>query len=214
MPALPIAEDAAGFILAGGRSSRMGSDKALVQLRGRPLVEIAVETFRSIGFDPRIAGARSSLHGFAPVVEDLHPDQGPMSGIHAALTASTASWNLFLPVDMPLMPASLLRLLLERAILTGSPVTAIQLNGRMLPFPAVLHRSVLPHIEQCIASRQLACRSAWQAIPSAFSARLDSPSVETLRTLGLCSHPRGLAPHLWFHGANTPSDLAFIHGLL
>lgn len=208
MSAPPIHEDAAGFILAGGRSSRMGSDKALVHLYGRPLIELALDAFRLAGMQAKIAGARSALSCYAPVVEDQHPDQGPLSGIHAALASSSAAWNLFLPIDMPLMPASLLRLLLDRAALTGSPITAIQLNGRMLPFPAVLHRSVLPHIEQCIANRQLACRPAWKAIPSAFSTRLDAPSVELLRSIGACSHPHGIPPYLWFQNANTPSDLA------
>jgi molybdopterin-guanine dinucleotide biosynthesis protein A len=214
MAAIPIHEDASGFILAGGRSSRMCSDKALVQLHGRPLVEIALHTVRAAGISSRIAGARNALSHYAPVVEDLQPAQGPMSGIHAALSASTTCWNIFLPVDMPLMPASLLRLLLGRAMLTGSPVTAVQLSGRMLPFPAVLHRSVLPHIEQCIAAGQLACRPAWHAIASAFSTRLDAPSVELLRTLGNCTHPSGLPPYTWFLNANTPADLARIHSLL
>lgn len=203
-----IPADAAGFILAGGRSSRMGTDKALVQLHGRALIEIAFETFRSAGMEPKIAGARTSLSRYAPVIEDQQPDLGPLSGIQAALASTSASWNLFLPVDMPLMPASLLSLLLQRAMLTGSPITAIQLNGKMLPFPAVLHRSVLPHIEQCIANRQLACRPAWQAIPAALSTQLDAPSVELLRSIGACSHPRGIPPYQWFQNANTPADLA------
>jgi len=206
--------DAAGFILAGGRSSRMGSDKALVPLHGRPLLEIALKTMRPLCIPVQIAGARSDLQLFAPIVKDQHPDRGPLSGIHAALVSTSASWNLFLPVDMPLMPSSLLRLLLDRATLTSAPVTAVQLNGHMLPFPAVLHRSVLPHIEQCLANGQLACRPAWRTIASAFSTYIEAPSIELLRTLGACSHPRGLPPYTWFHNVNTPSDLARLQKLL
>jgi molybdopterin-guanine dinucleotide biosynthesis protein A len=218
MLSAPSREDAAGFILAGGQSSRMGSDKALVPLQGRPLLAIALDALRA-GIPAAIAGAQSDLSVYAPVIEDKHPGLGPLSGIHAALSASSAAWNLFLPVDMPLMPPSLLRLLLDRAILTGSPITATQLNGRLLPFPAVLHRSVLPHIAHCIATRQLACRPAWQSMPPLpgarpDSARLDAPSVELLRTLGSCSHPLGLPPYTWFFNANTPAELARIDNLL
>jgi len=211
-----ILADAAGYLLAGGRSSRMGSDKALVELKElnklnkRPLIQIALKTLRSIGLTPQIAGARSPLHPFAPVIEDKLPDHGPLSGIHAALAGSTLRWHLFLPVDMPLMPASLLACLLRRASLTQSPVTALTRNGVLEPFPVVLDRAVLPYVEQAIADRHLACRAAWQSIPASLGARLDAPSVEILRTLGLCSHPRGLAPYLWFQSANTLADLARI----
>jgi molybdopterin-guanine dinucleotide biosynthesis protein A len=205
-----LLQDAAGFLLAGGQSSRMGADKALVRRHNLPLIEIALQAMRSIGLEPKIAGARSPLHTFAPVIQDIHPGHGPLSGVHAALSASTARWNLFLPVDMPLIPASLLKYLLHRAILTGAPITALTRNGHLEPFPVVLDRVLLPCIEQRIAARQLACRDAWQAIPNELGARLDAPSVEMLRTLGHCSHPGGLAPYLWLQNANTPADLARI----
>lgn len=217
MPAALFAHETAGFLLAGGQSSRMGSDKALVQLNGRPLIAIALEKLQSLRpgvVEPQIAGDRSPLHAFAPVIADQRPGHGPLSGIHAALHASRSRWNLFLPVDMPLVPATLLEYLLQRASLTEAPVTALTLHGHLQPFPAVLDRAVLAAIEQRLAAGRLACHSAWQSIPLELGSRLDAPSVELLRTLGLCSHPRGLAPHLWLQSANTPADLARMRNLL
>src|SRR3984885_5429439 len=102
--------EAEGFVLAGGRSTRMGQDKALLQLAGRSLVDVALDKLRVIGVNaPRIAAARSDLSSHAPVVPDLHPGCGPLSGIEAALEATTCPLNLFLPVDMPLLPAQFTR---------------------------------------------------------------------------------------------------------
>ena len=102
--AVPTANDgptalmsgAEGFVLAGGRSSRMGRDKALLQVGGRPLVAVALDKLRSIGVAaPRIAGALADLSSHAPVVPDLHPWCGPLSGIEAALAASSQATQSF-----------------------------------------------------------------------------------------------------------------------
>src|SRR5271168_5189457 len=105
-PSLPFS--AAGFVLAGGRSSRMGTDKALALAGGIPLVQIAVSALAATGVPVRIAGSRSQLGAFAEEIPDTFADVGPLGGVHAALSASQAEWNLILPVDLPLMPASLL----------------------------------------------------------------------------------------------------------
>jgi len=203
-----VPTSAAGFILAGGRSSRMGTDKALTLLAGIPLIQIAIQTLTSAGVPARIAGSRSSLAEFAQEIPDTWPDSGPLGGIHAALSASLADWNLFLPVDLPLMPASLLACLLQRAALTAQPVTATRLNGRLEPFPVVLHRSVLPFVSQCLESGKTACHQAWQTIPQELGTGLDAVPVESLVQCGQCSHSANLPPILWFQSANTPDELA------
>jgi molybdopterin-guanine dinucleotide biosynthesis protein A len=200
--------DAAGFILAGGHSSRMGSDKALALFGGVPLIQVAVNTLAGAGLPARIAGSRSALGAFAEEVPDAFPEAGPMSGIHAGLSASRAQWNLFLPVDLPLMPASLLACMLQRASLTGAPVTAIRLNGRLEPFPVVLRRDVLPHIARRLEEGNTACHKAWRTIPEELGVSLDEVSVESLIQCGHCRHPLNLPPVLWFQSTNTPEELA------
>jgi molybdenum cofactor guanylyltransferase len=199
---------AAGFVLAGGRSSRMGTDKALTLIAGIPLIQIALETLAAAGVSAQIAGSRSDLSKFAEEIPDTFPETGPLGGIHAALSAALADWNLFLPVDLPLIPASLLACLLQRAALTGQPVTATRLNGRLEPFPVVLHRSVLPFVAQRLESGKAACHQAWQTIPQELRTELDAVPVEGLVQCGQCSHPTSLPPVLWFQSANTPDELA------
>lgn len=199
--------DAAGFILAGGRSSRMGTDKALVLFEGQPLVQVALRAFVEAGIPARIAGSRSGLSTFAEEIPDTFQGSGPLGGVHAALAASNAPWNLFLPVDMPLMPSSLLRCLVERARLTDAPITAAKLNGSLQPFPVVLSRSVLGFVEQRLQIGQTACHLAWKTISAELESSLDAVSVESLIQCGQCSHSAGLLPVFWFQSANTPAEL-------
>jgi molybdopterin-guanine dinucleotide biosynthesis protein A len=205
---------AAGFVLAGGRSSRMGSDKALQDFGGRLLIAHALGLMDEAGVAGAIAGSRSPLGSFAAEIPDTYLDAGPLGGIHAALTATQADLNLFLPVDMPLMPPSLLRCLLLRATVTGAPVTASRLNGRLEPFPVVLHRSVLPLIARTLdggAARFPSCRAVWEAIPEQLGSLLDAPPVDALMQCGQVAHRLGLPPVFWFQNANTPAELARVN---
>ncbi|MBW8870291.1 MAG: NTP transferase domain-containing protein, partial [Acidobacteriales bacterium] len=80
--------DAEGFVLAGGKSSRMGQDKALIEVAGRQLVEYSLQVLRQAGLEARIAGAGADLSEFAPVVRDQPGDSGlgPLAGICSALS--------------------------------------------------------------------------------------------------------------------------------
>ena len=209
----PAQSEAAGFILAGGHSSRMGTDKALAEFAGMPLVQNAIEILVAAGLSATIAGSRTNLSQYAAGIQDSFPEAGPLGGIHAALSSSFSEWNLFFPVDMPLMPASLLRLLIDRARLTRARVTATKLNGRLEPFPVVLHRSVLFHLTDRLRSGQSAPYQAWQIIPPLLGSILDAPRVEFLVQSGQCCDPRNLPPVFWYQSANTPGELANLNRL-
>jgi molybdopterin-guanine dinucleotide biosynthesis protein A len=97
-----------GFVLAGGASSRMGEDKALLRFCGRPMVQIAVEKLRGFCAEVAIAGNREDLAAFAPVVREARVDVGPGAGVEAGLFAATQPWAMFIPVDVPLVPGEFL----------------------------------------------------------------------------------------------------------
>ena len=80
--------NAAGFVLAGGQSSRMGMDKALVEFRGLPLVVHALNILRAAGLSASIAGARSDLKKYASVISDFDTPEGPLGGICAAMVVT------------------------------------------------------------------------------------------------------------------------------
>jgi molybdopterin-guanine dinucleotide biosynthesis protein A len=112
-----------GFVLAGGKSSRMGRDKALLELGGQPLIQIAVAKLRTFCADVSIAGNRDDLAGYGPVVKEERADAGPAAGVEAGLKASTQPWVLFVPVDAPLVPEALLRLWVEEALRVNMTVS-------------------------------------------------------------------------------------------
>jgi len=123
-----------GFVLAGGKSLRMGRDKALLPFCGRPMVEIAVENLRGFCAEVSIAGNRDDLNRFAPVVHDERMDCGPAAGIEAGLNASRQEWAMFVPVDVPLVPGELLRRWYEEALRMNMTVSCLDISGKQAAF--------------------------------------------------------------------------------
>jgi molybdopterin-guanine dinucleotide biosynthesis protein A len=107
--------DVTVFILAGGKSTRMGADKAFVDYEGRTLLARALDLARSVTADVRIVGSREKFAPFAPVVEDVFRDCGPLGGIHAALRASSTDLNVMLAVDTPFVSWAFLQYLISQA---------------------------------------------------------------------------------------------------
>ncbi|MGO8790089.1 MAG: molybdenum cofactor guanylyltransferase [Terriglobia bacterium] len=104
-----------GFVLAGGKSSRMGQDKALMQLEGTPLVLRAAEILRPfVRQIALLAPADRYSHLGLPVVADKWPDQGPLGAICTGSLSSRAEWCIFLACDLPLVSRQFIQLLIER----------------------------------------------------------------------------------------------------
>jgi len=133
--------DLVAFVLAGGKSSRMGADKAFIIFNRRTLLERALDLARSVTPEIGIVGNRAKFAAFAPVVEDLFANCGPLGGIHAALRASSAELSLMLAVDMPFVSTSLLHYLIDRARNSSAAVTVPYWGGRNQPLCAVYRRA-------------------------------------------------------------------------
>jgi molybdenum cofactor guanylyltransferase len=199
--------DAVGFVLAGGRSSRMGTDKALVRLCGEPLIAHAVRILREAGLAVSVAGGAPVLTAFAPLVEDRQPGLGPLSGICAALASTSARWAVFLSVDLPLLPSSLVVCLLQHARITGRAVTVPSINGFAQTFPAVVDRAILPMLERELESGRGGSFSAFQAAAQGLGDAVRVVPVEMLVQAGQIAHPSGLPTAQWFLNLNTEEDL-------
>jgi molybdopterin-guanine dinucleotide biosynthesis protein A len=208
--------DVAAFVLAGGESSRMGRDKALVPFAGQPLVARALATLREAGLYASIAGARTSLESYAPVIPDPASDagSGPLAGICAALDSTTARLCVFLPIDLPLLPASLLICLLRHAQIAGAPVTVASVNGFAQTFPAVLDRSVLPLLHAELKSGRTGCFAAFRAAAASLNGPLSVVPAEFLVQSGQVAHPAALPAFGWFLNVNAPADLRRAETLL
>src|SRR5258707_11145013 len=134
-----------GFVLAGGKSSRMGTDKAELSLDGRTLLEHALTTVRAVCGEALIIGSRTRYGSFGPGYEDIFPDCGPLSGVHSALTHSQTEWNLIIAVDTPFLKPELLRYLIERASAVFDTVVAPKISGIFQPLCAGYLRKFLPN---------------------------------------------------------------------
>jgi molybdopterin-guanine dinucleotide biosynthesis protein A len=144
--------DTSAFILAGGTSSRMGTDKAFLELYGQTLLLRALGIARLVAADVRIVGPRDKYAPYAPVVEDMIPGRGPLGGIHAALSATSTDLNLILAVDLPFLRPELLLYLFDRARGSGATVTVPRAGGHLHPLCAVYRRTFRDRAEDALGA--------------------------------------------------------------
>ncbi len=199
--------EAEGFVLAGGRSSRMGRDKALVEFGGQTLIVRAIGILEAAGLTARIAGARASLESYAAVVPDRDPDLGPLAGVCAALASTLAEYAVLLSVDMPLLPPSLIVHLLHHARISGRAVTVAAVNAFPETFPVVLRRETLPVLERELLTGQLGCYAGFRTAASVLGQPVSILPVEILVQAGQVVHPETLPANRWFLNVNTPAEL-------
>ena len=141
-----------GFVLAGGKSSRMGTDKALLRLDGVTLLERIARAVQEAVGSVAVVGDPLRYRAFGyPVIEDAVCDSGPLAGIQAALASSKADWNLVVACDMPGVTADGLRELVEiaRNVPEGDVVVPY-FEGRPQPLCALYHRRAHSAIEHAL----------------------------------------------------------------
>lgn len=195
-------------MLAGGRATRMGGDKAGAVLGGRTLLERAVDIVRAAGLEPRVCARASTV---LPHVAGLEAaaiwrepsatgrrddDPHPLAGVaYAARTAGAPI--VVVPVDLPLLPPDVLRAL--AAWPATAPATIIGVDGR----PAALVARISPSL----------------AAPLAQAARHHAPALRSLVSLGAqVTDLADLAPAVdatrALTNVNDPGDLAAVERLL
>lgn len=152
------------IILAGGESRRMGRDKAWLEVGGRPLIQVAMETVRALGAREVFISGRTGVDYSAmecPVLFDLEPGFGPMGGIERGLHECSSSLLLVLAVDLPRVSASLLRKMLCRCDrLTG---VVPRLNGCLEPLVAIYPKRCHVLAAEAIALNRRAARDFAEA---------------------------------------------------
>jgi len=181
------------FVLAGGRSSRMGTDKAFLEFEGQTLLARAVKLLRALTEQVHIVGAASKFATHGLVIEDIYPDCGPLGGIQAALFAAATELNLILAVDLPFVNEALLRFIVEQACLTDAVVTVPRIAGGYQPLCAVYRRAFAP---LALAALE-AGRNKIDALFAATTTRILEEAE--LRRFAFCA--------AMFENLNTPEDL-------
>ncbi len=154
------------FILAGGKSTRMGADKAFVPLHGRPLLARVLELAHAVTADVRIVGSAEKFASFGPVVEDIFRDSGPLAGIHAALRNSSSDLNLILAVDVPFVSAEFLHYLVARAQDSAAVVTVAHAAGGWQPLCAVYRREFAGTAEAALRAGHFKIDALFNTVPT------------------------------------------------
>jgi molybdenum cofactor guanylyltransferase len=191
---MPIGTRGGAAILAGGRSSRMGRDKALLEIDGRRLLDRCADALRPIA-SPIIVVAdtpdRFSLPAYRTVA-DLYPGAGPVGAIVTALLALGEGWHLIVACDMPFLKTELLQLLVSRA---GDDFDAIvpRIEDRPEPLCALYRQTCVGPLQAFLkGGERPAAHRALRAVRTRY---VEEPDL------------RGADPHLLsFVNLNTPED--------
>jgi molybdopterin-guanine dinucleotide biosynthesis protein A len=146
--------DLAGFILTGGKSSRMGRNKAFLTYSGRTLLDrISAAAAAAAGSVTLIGDPAIYAHSGLAVIPDRFPESGPLAGIEAALAATSAEWNLIVACDMPGMEPEFLAGLCEAAerLPEGTECLVPKTpDGRIHPLCAVYRRRCLEPVRTAL----------------------------------------------------------------
>lgn len=182
------------FVLAGGRSSRMGADKALLSFGETSLLQRALQTAAAVTENVYIVGARERYASFGKVIEDIYPGCGPLGGIHAALTATRADLNLILSVDMPLMTAEFLSWLIQQAGQSKDLIVVPNAAGGLQPLCATYRRRVAEIAAQALLEGDYKVGHLFSRAPTHVVAEQEIVAA-------------GFSPEI-FQNINTPEEYA------
>ena len=174
---------ASGFVLAGGGSTRMGRNKALLPFHGNTLVEhVAGIVAQATGSATLIGDPVQLGHLGLPVVPDALPASGPASGIYTALSMTSTDWNLIAGCDMPALTREILLDLLRCAALTRADcVAAAGRDGELEPLCAVYHRRCLPAVARGVRENRLKMKNLLAEL-GAESMPVDAAALVNLNT--------------------------------
>ena len=149
----------AGFVLTGGRSSRMGRDKALLPFLSQSLVEHVAKQVEAATDRVSLIGRPDAYsHLGYPVYADRTPAKGPLGGIYTALSLRHAEWNLILACDLPQMRARALRQILAAADAAGDTAECVVPRSGLAdwqPLCAAYHVRCVPKLKRALSLNRL-----------------------------------------------------------
>lgn len=192
-----LMEQIAAFILAGGASSRMGTDKSQLRLEQQTFTQRIAETLLQLTDSVFIVG-RDSDESSLRSVADVYPKWGALGGIHAALAACSREWAIVVACDLPFVTSELFSYLAEQRM-DHDAVVPIQEDGRPQPL-AALYR-----VDPCL-------RQATDLIEAGRRRPLDLLEAVETRWVAFDELRNFARAHSFFVNINTPEDYDAIRG--
>lgn len=142
-----------GFVLAGGKSSRFGSDKSLAPINGKPMISYSLDLLKSCCQAVYVNRGKKEKEVYPDIdsIGDLIPDIGPMGGIYSCLNASATDYNLILTCDMPGLSSEMIKRIID-VWQRGRHEIIISKDreGNLYPFPGIYSKACIPVLRQLI----------------------------------------------------------------
>ena len=149
------------LLLAGGKSRRMGQDKALLLYQGKSFLENSIEKAAVLGIQKIYLSGNREKTKDVTVVEDIYPGLGPMAGLHAGMKSIETPYFFVLPVDVPQIPVQLLENMLEshENVLKNKSTLekpyVLRHEGMLEPLIGIYPTSMAQYLEEKIQKEQL-----------------------------------------------------------
>lgn len=155
---------AGAIILSGGKSSRMGTNKALLKIDGKTNIERIKEALEEVFSDIILVTNEMEEYRFLnlPMVADIYPGKGPLAGIHSGLIASSYDVNFVVACDMPFISSNLAKYLIEQS--DGYDVVVPKIGGKLHPLFSVFKKSNLSIIEDELKKEKLRIRDLFDLL--------------------------------------------------
>ena len=194
--------DITGFILAGGQSRRMGTDKAQLPWGSGTLLTHAIETLDQIASSVVLVGGSNAVVPEVTLLLDHFSDRGPIAGIHAALSDSKTEWNLVLAVDMPLVTPALLSFIAESCGASSALAIVPETSSRLQPLCAAYRRTLVNEIEKTINAGELSIHRLLERLSTGIMEKTEG-GIRVFSESELIE--RGFCPEMLMN-VNTPED--------
>jgi molybdopterin-guanine dinucleotide biosynthesis protein A len=145
-------QDVTAFIIAGGKSSRMGKgqDKAFLLLHGKMLIEHVIQKAKAVADHVFVVGPKEKFSAYGRVIEDVYRNCGPLGGLHAALNRSRTELSVMLAVDTPFVNFEFLSYMIDEARKNAAWVTVPKSLDGLQPLCGVYRREFLPVADEAL----------------------------------------------------------------
>jgi molybdenum cofactor guanylyltransferase len=190
-----------GFVLAGGQSTRMGLDKARLEIAGVPLLLRTVNLLKAHVDSVAVIGPVGRYEFInEPTIPDRWPGKGPLAAILTGLEHLSGDWGIFLACDLPLLDGRFIELLIRRAEASDSDAVVPRTAGGWQPLCAAYCRSSARQIREVIEEGETAIVKVLPRL------QVDVITPEDLATAGI--------EETIFENLNSPEDRERVLGLL
>lgn len=138
-----------GIVVAGGKSSRMGKNKALIEYKGKRLIDHAIEILEKHSSNIIVSSNINIVNLNWPLIKDEVPNIGPIGGLFTCLQKSKTNMNIIIPTDAPNVSATLHLNLLKNSD-TYDAVIPVLPDGKTEPLIACYNKTIIKYIEHAI----------------------------------------------------------------